>query len=404
MEQNTNKTTPLFTGTDIVALLVNKLRAIICISLIIAIVAGGVVALFQVQNLTYGNTVDFYLSKIDETKSLLPLLQSESFAEKLLLDEYGLPEELAGTGNAKYERAKAAVVAFNESREILKKTRVELSRIEANLTTPRDPETGENIPSFVIIQQEYESLCEDYEAVYDLLATYKGAYAESTVTEQHQKQIEKLEIRLDAAREARDAYKEMAYTPALRERTAMEVKYLGEYRATADLKVTADKLVEEVLVDWRADSDTQSKISAIVDSLTFVYATPAQSIDEAQNETDKKDEEDMNISFLKVSVSLVGDEELANLVLDRLKTRLPEFAEVNIDLLSKSVGAECSLISPFSRAKCTGLSDAITTSASIAIVAFIATAVILCVVYISLEALTRMGIKQEKKARKNSSD
>ena len=42
------------------------------------------------DNTTYGNSVNFYLSRKDPQQVLLPILQSESFAEKLLLDEYGV--------------------------------------------------------------------------------------------------------------------------------------------------------------------------------------------------------------------------------------------------------------------------------------------------------------------------
>ena len=190
METTKNNTSaPLLSGVDIVSIILKKWKLIVCLSLILAVVASAGVFVLVKVGTTYGNSVDFYLSRKDSRKVLLPILQSESFAEKLLLDEYGLPEELAGTNNEQYEEAKAAVIAFREARESLKATRKEYGRINLALTTPKDPVTGETITSFELIEHEYGRLCNIYDAIYSMLSTYKGVDTDSIVTEGHIQKI-----------------------------------------------------------------------------------------------------------------------------------------------------------------------------------------------------------------------
>lgn len=396
MEQNTNQSsTPLFSVAEIIGIILKKIKVIVCISLILAILVSAGSTWLKSKEITYGNTVDFYITDVDNTEALLPLLQSESFVEMLLLDEYGLPENLANTGNQNYETAKKAVIASEEAREKLLAARIELRRINLNLTTPIDPKTGETISSFTVIDQEYNNLINEYNVIYNLLSTYKAAVAEATVTEQHQKQIEKLEINLDAAREKKDSYRESAYNPAIREKTAMQDKYTRICREYDDLRKEANTLVEQVLVEWRNSEDVQRKVSAISESLTFAYATPAQSIEEAleNDKNNSSDEEDKNkILFLKVDVSVQGDEELAEFVLVRIKARLPEFAERNVDNLSSSITPKCVVISPFSHANCLNFNDTVKDVAVAGVLCFALSVIIICLIIIGLEALKRMNV------------
>jgi len=395
--QNTNKqATSSFSGTDVLRIILKRWKLIVCISLIAAILVGAGMTFMQLNSFSYGNTVDFYLSKTDETKFLLPMLQSESFAEKLLLDEYGLPEEYAGKNDTDYEKAKAAVIKFRQQYEVLKKTDLALSRIDATLTTPKDPVTGETISSFAIIQTEYNALVAEHESLYDLLVTYKGVDAEATVNEQHLQKTAEIEAALAIARQKRDEYKALAYDPAIREKTLLSERFIYEFRLTFDLKKTADALSETVIAKWRSSPEVKDKINRVMQSLTFAYATPAESI-ENQVKPENADKETPNVSFLKVSVSVAKDADLANFILERLKTRLPGFAELSIDHLSSSGSAKCTLISPYSSAKRLGEGNDIAKTAVISAVVFVGVAFLIGLLAVVVELIKSLNINKPQK-------
>ena len=345
MEQTKN-TSPMISGLDIVKLILKKLKLIICIALAIAIVGGAATMVAGLGEATYGNTLDFYLVTTDSTESLLPLLQSEAFAEKLLLDEYGLPAELAGTED--YENAKKNVIAFNDARDQLAVTTALYKKLDISLTTPKD-DNGNVISSYKIISQKYTELKEDYDNLYKLLQTYKTANTEGIVTEEHKAETQRLESELAKAKAALDHYKEIAYLPALRERAAVQDKYNFEFRIVGELRDKADASVEKVVSTWRADEEVRKEVAKIARSLTFVYGTPAESVTDVLDGQDDKNAK-QNISFLKVQVEVKGDQELADEIIESLKLRLPDFAEKNVERLTAIPTATCTLISPFSYA------------------------------------------------------
>ncbi|MBQ4091030.1 MAG: hypothetical protein IJC64_01800 [Clostridia bacterium] len=401
METTKNNTSaPLLSGVDIVSIILKKWKLIVCLSLILAVVASAGVFVLVKVGTTYGNSVDFYLSRKDSRKVLLPILQSESFAEKLLLDEYGLPEELAGTNNEQYEEAKAAVIAFREARESLKATRKEYGRINLALTTPKDPVTGETITSFELIEHEYGRLCNIYDAIYSMLSTYKGVDTDSIVTEGHIQKIAELEERLEIARTERDLYKKHAYDPARLETLACYENYMLETRKTNDLKDEADKLVEEVLIEWRNNEEVQKQIRKITKAMTFGYIIPEQTEDELPDDVESGSANQIiNFSFLKVSVAVEGDQEFADFIISRLKRTLPSFVELTIDDLASTLDTECNLISTFSSARELNPESTLITLVLTFGLTFVAVAVIVAIAVACAEWLRRSGVIKQKEEK-----
>ncbi len=397
-----NANAPLMTGVDIIGLVFRKWKLIVCLSLILAVLVSVGAFFLTKDNTTYGNSVNFYLSRKDPQQVLLPILQSESFAEKLLLDEYGLPEELAGTNNAKYEEAKAAVIAFKKSKNELKEVQILHNRIGLALTTPKDPYTGETISSLERIEHEYQRLVNSYNSINTLLTTYKSANTDGIVTEGHLKMTEELEARLEVARQEREAYKKSAYDPAQLEVLASYETYMLKMRATNDLKAKADELVEGLLVDWRNDEDVQKKIGKIMNAMTFGYIIPEQTEDALpDNVSPEKQNQVINFSFIKVSVAVVGDEELANLIISRLKRTLPLFVETSLDSMASTADTECELISTFSAAQELDRESSVTTLVLAFGLTFIAVAVIAAIAVVCAEWLRRSGvIKTKEKSKK----
>lgn len=396
MEENKNQVAmPVFSGTDIVRMIFNKLKFIICFSLIVTILAGAAAVWLEVPNIQHGTELEFHLTKQDKNDSLLSLLRSESFAEMLLLDEYGLPEELQGT--EQYNQAKQAIIAYKTAREELRDERTSLVRLKQSLTSPKDPKTGETLSSYTYIQQEYTRLVDVHTAAYELLTIYKSVQAEASVTQEHLARIEQLERELDAAYEAKEAFRLSAYAPAQQEILAAEESFTVNHRKYTDLMDEAKDLVDPILSEWRSDEKVRSDISKIKSSLSFGYAIPGSTLDDTPAKGDDNYEDYINISFLQVSVVVNGnDEELADLIVERLKERLPEYAEIQLDLTYETVYTKCELISSASVVKRLNFSDVILSIAIVPAVAFFVSAAASVMCILGLEWLRKKEIINQK--------
>ena len=97
------------TWVDILKMLAKKAKLIAWITLL-ALVLGAAagVGVAMVSNATYGTQVEFYISSEERNSYILSLISSDSFSEKLLLDENGLPE--TDKGSNAYNEALAAKV------------------------------------------------------------------------------------------------------------------------------------------------------------------------------------------------------------------------------------------------------------------------------------------------------
>ena len=73
-----------------------KLIAIITLAALVLGAAGGA-ALAIISNATYGTQAEFYIYSESANGYILSLLRSDSFAERLLLDENGLPSNKKGS-------------------------------------------------------------------------------------------------------------------------------------------------------------------------------------------------------------------------------------------------------------------------------------------------------------------
>ncbi len=398
MEQN--KVT--FSSIYVIKLVLKKTKLIICLALIAAIIGGGLSILLGLKDLSYGNTVDFYLTKTDSSQTLLPLLQSESFAEKLLLDEYGLPEELVGTQD--YENAKKQVISLNEARKNLADTVKVREKIRTSLTTPKDA-AGNVISSWTVIEQTYTSLKNNYDSIYNLLSTYKNANTEGVVTDQHKQETQRLEAMVNSARAELEQYTASAYDPARREISLIEDQYAIYSAAVSTQILETEEAVEAVVSKWRPNADVQKKVSDISKALTIVYATPSESVREVLEKQAKPasgETPEINTSFIKVDVNVVGDEELANFIIERLKIRLPGFVELNIERLSHTTNVTCTLISPARTAERIENDHGLTEVVLFAAVAAVMTVIVTCAVIILKEWIKANEPKSEANEKKEN--
>ena len=110
---------------DLLKVLLSKIKLIVCIALIATFIGGALGAIITLLGKRdFGTQVEFYITRGASDSQILHLLASERFAEKLLLDENGLPENTSGAeydaAIAAKEAADAAVEALAEAKKIAK--------------------------------------------------------------------------------------------------------------------------------------------------------------------------------------------------------------------------------------------------------------------------------------------
>lgn len=305
---------------DIIKILLSKAKLLICITLLAAIIGGalgGAITLLGIRE--YGTQVEFYITPNSPDSNVLHLLASERFAEKLLLDENGLPENRSG---AEYEAALAAKHEADAAAKVL---------TEAKKLSKEAPR------ALAIAQKNYEEKQKAYEDVYNLLNIYKSATSDKIAEDpEHVQKMKQYEADLETAKQAKKIAEEEYYAASQTDLEATH-KLEAAKEAAASARKKADDLAEDILEQWREEAKNKKKISLINESLSYKYID-VETADKATGET-------TNRQFLIVSISVERDEALAKRLLCNIRDRLPVFVEENIDTSNSDEETVCTLIS-----------------------------------------------------------
>ena len=324
MEQNTQSQS--LTLVDIIKMFKGKFVKLICITLAAAILCGGIIILKTAFFGEYGAEVTFYLSYADGSYELLTLLQSESFAEKLLLDENGLPPK-SECDPADYEAALAAINAFNDARQQKHDVYEILNMIPYSLA---------------IIQDTYNNLVADYNEIYNLLNIYKSAQSDKIAdNDNHAKKIAEYEEKLAVASAAKDEYEKSTYNPAIKNKLELEEKAAKASELVKNTRKESEELTEKLVSKWRKNKEVSKEIQKVSQSVKFEFATREVNNGNATVDVD-------NSIFLIISVATSEGEEFAEKVVESIKTITPGFMEKNIERLTGATEPYCTLISTLS--------------------------------------------------------
>ena len=180
------------TFAEVIGMFRGKLKMILLITLVIAIVGGALGAFFTLSTKTYESTIKFYLTTQDGSQALLPLLSSDSFAEKLILEENGLPKR-EECDPEDYDAALAAITAYNNAVET-KREAVKQSVIDSS--------------AFTVIESKYNSALDEDDRRFEELSIYLSAQDKVASGENYEATIAIYENRLEEARAALYAVKE----------------------------------------------------------------------------------------------------------------------------------------------------------------------------------------------------
>ncbi len=368
MEQT--KQNGALTFTDILRMFRGKVILVICITLAFAILCGGFVAVDSLLNVNYGTEIKFHLSHADSSHEILTLLDSEAFAEKLLLDENGLPPK-SECDAEDYEAALAAIKAYNNARE---------AKYEASKVRDLMPLT------LAVAEGIYGNLQKNYEEIYNILTVYKLVQSDQIANmEEHKAKILEYEEKLAEISAEKADYEKNHYLPALREKLEADEAYEKSAALVNETRKTANELTEKVVGPWRKASGAVNDIKGLISSLEFRFES-------ASNST----KENESTLFLIVSVSGLSDKDTADKLINSLKARTPEFVEENFERITGDVDVNCSLISTTSEAHEIGRASIIKNAAISAAVGAIAGFVVICAIIICKELFAPIFAKTEK--------
>lgn len=329
MEQNTKKEINI---VDLWQVFTKNIVLLIVVALIGTVICGAVGGVLAYVNVSYETTLKFSVSPTDDTDALLYNLQSEAFAEKLLLEENGLPEK-SECDPEDYAAALAAIEAFDAAREQKRALRREYNRLQ-----------------ITVVELRMKYYDQEYAKIFEQLSTYKSAPSETIANDEgHKAMINKLESELSDIIDERSKFIEETYNPVMLHRADLQEKLnLASYLVN-DTRREAEALTEKVLAPWRESEEVQSKIQDIVSSVSYEYAK----LETTETTTASKNEE-QNKGYIKIYVSVDKDEELAKEIVDGLKKCVGPFVVKHVEEITSSVQVDCVLISTVSSPKRVG--------------------------------------------------
>ena len=353
---------------DLLKILLAKIKLIVCVALIAAILGGAFGFAFTlIGNHDFGTQIEFYITPNAPDSQILHLLSSERFAEKLMLDENGLP---AGYSGAEYDAAlaaklesKAADAAYAEAKR-------------ASKMAPRE---------LAAIQKTYEEKQKAYDDVYNLLSVYQSASDEIAKQPDHIEKMKKYEAAVEEAK-AEKVIAEKAYYVASQKALEATNNLEAAKENASNARKLADDLAEEILKAWREQSQNKKKISSIHKSLKYDYIDDASSKD-ADTTAYRQ--------FLVVSISVEKDEQLAKRLLDNLCYKLPAYIEENTTSADSVEETECILISTAAEIEDLDKNSLVKEVIKYALVTAIAALAVTCILVIWI------GVKQDSARRKN---
>ena len=378
--QNRTNTQDEITLADIIRMFRGKAKILICVFLIAAIIGGAAGVFSAFISSPYGANIKFYLNPGANTQSLLEHLKSDAFAERLLLNEYGLPEKSEGYKG--YAEAENAVKEMLEAGDDVIRLNKEYSNFNYFVSTDPNAKAYEKI-TLNEIEKQHEELVAKYEAYYALLEVYKNAYSDIVAgQESHIEKTKEYEDAVAKALKDLDDYRANYYYPKTEQYRALSDEL---NRVRADLKekrIEADEKVEYVLAQWRTDPEVQSMVSLIRDSVTYKYATVVEDDSENNISNIDKIEQNTNYSFLEISVAVDYDRDTADEIIDKIKSNAPDFISLNLERFTGYTEVKCTLISTNAQADNIDQTSMLQNAVIYAAIAAIAATAIVCVAII----------------------
>ena len=337
---------------EIIRILLQKIKLLILV-VIIGAVCGACFGYWRYADVkNYGTSIEFYINP-EKPKdignstnnaanavgsqygvygaygrhvmdAMVKLLSSQSFAEQLMLDGEALPctdESKAETPNDYYttlnkDKYAKAEKALNEMQKLWEEIANTHDTDRVNTLTDLEAAwkaTGQ-VGSFTI------ATCEKY------LNTYKDEYKEPFAEQNKYKDEDdynEAKTLYDNLREAYDAFIEA------------DAKRNDAYKDAEVKQKETDDIVEEVLEEWRKTEQYKENLELYNKSVTYSYLGAEEDVEDANN---------LARSFIYVDINVKNDVAFANVLLERVKTVVPDYIEKNMIVPTDYEGTSCTRI------------------------------------------------------------
>lgn len=372
------------TGVDMLVAIRKRLKVIICITLAAAILGGALGFALTYSESSYGAVISFNVSPYDGSDSLLYKLQSEWFAEKLLLDKNGLPPRDECADKAAYDKAIESIATLDELRE----KKIELNRKRTLLPY-----------SLAIIEEEYARRVQAYNNAYSILDMYKSSPSDKVAEDEaHKAMIETYQAKLIEAESRMHEYAENEYEPAMADKLQLEKDYAEISRQINDLKKDIADLTEEVVAPWREQQSVKDQIAIIMKSVVYEYEKLGSSDTKSTTSSGEPHK-----GYIKVTLNVEKDREYAEFLVGKIKTNLAPFVINHVENYGGYAEVSCDLISTVGAVESTGDSVAkgIVTYAVIVGLAAAALSCVFIVAKLAYDTFIPGDIKSDKKSRVN---
>ncbi len=376
--ENQNAQNTEFMLTDFVRVFKKNVIKIIIVALIVAMGVG----MFAIFNTTYGVMLSYHITPGDQSDDLIHFLSSESFAEKLLLDENGLPSK--NECDAKdYDAAIAAINLFEEKRKAKAELSQEIDKMPNKLASIRD---------------QYERIVAEYDRAYALLKTYLDMGSDSYADrEEYRASVVAYEKDLAEAKAERKAFEENVYHPQIDLQRELSLKLEELNTELKYARIDMKEAVEKVVAPWREKN--KEKISRINSAIAFEYI---EHIEHVANEESNK-EGTLNKEYLNVYVTVEDDEEFSNEITSALKEKLGIYVQKHIEEKTAVTRVECNLLSTASDTRIIGRSVMVN-AVLYGAIGFIGTSVVLYIVFVIADLLKKATKVENTQGKVASTD
>ena len=345
------------TWVDILKMLAKKAKLIAWITLL-ALVLGAAagVGVAMISNATYGTQVEFYISSEERNSYILSLISSDSFSEKLLLDENGLPE--SDKGSNAYNEALAAKEAVDAKRE-------EMEDLEDKIKFyPTEKDKA---------QREYNTAKAVYDDLKKSWETYMNVQFDGFLTEQDFEDIADLKKELAVAKAAQDKASE-ALKSLQDEMQDSDRKRLELQDEMKELVGEKKKAYDIALAEFRSNPDNIEKTKNIKKYVTYYI-----------EKTEKDNKINESSAQLQVSIAVKFDKEFAQELLDKIALNLPSFVEESVIAEGDERETQCEYLSVFGSVDVVDYKNPIVEAAKFGGIAAAATVLVGCLAVIVTE-------------------
>lgn len=333
MEENSVNEVTLF---DLMKLFKKKLKALVVIGLIVAILGGVVGAFVTVTDAVYSAELEVYMTPADGSDRLLYDLRSGRFAEQLLLEKNGLPaKELCNAAN--YESAEKALKELADIRQKRIDKHEEISRYYTS-----------------DIEYQYTVLTNEYNNILNVLKMYKDAQTDGLVNESHLAVIADYEERLREAEDAKKAYYDEVYSKVENKKIQMNTELAQLTDQLTDQREKADEAVEKVLAAWRTDEEVARQVTTILKCVTYEYHKLSYFEEETASNKADEENESLHRGYIKIKIAVpssllpkgTNGEEYVQSLIDCYNNRIGAYAENYLERVTGAYEAKCTIVSP----------------------------------------------------------